>query len=113
MDTPTNLPDSSNWSLERRSTMPTDKKLFSDTLDLLSHLPANVRPVLLAQAFPRIANELRRLWPNTVALSTYVDALLVDTRGKRQGFTPEIALELNMLRAYISLRQDAPGKSAS
>jgi hypothetical protein len=63
-------------------------------------LPDEVRPRTLLQRLPRIANALARLWPDRVALRQYFDELLVDRRGRRRGFSPEILNELQILRDY-------------
>jgi len=54
----------------------------------------------MLQAFPRVANALARLWQDDIGLELYLDELLVDRRGGRRGFPPEIHNELLTLRAY-------------
>ena len=50
--------------------------------------------------FPRIANLLAALWQDPNSLRRYVDDLLVDKRGNRQGFPVDVLRELFALRAY-------------
>ena len=59
-----------------------------------------VQPLALLQSFPRVANALARLWQDDSAAALYLDELLVDRRGGRRGFPPEIHNELLTLRAY-------------
>ena len=69
----------------------------------LASLPQDVRPMELARQFPRIANRLRQLWKQVSKCEEYVDALLVDCRGTRNGFPPKIVQELEALREYHAL----------
>jgi hypothetical protein len=50
----------------------------------------------LEQQFPRIAFRLVELWEN-VACGDYLRSLLMDDRGGRQGFPPEVVEELILL----------------
>ena len=52
---------------ERRSTTPEDTHVLAHTHNWLNALPRGVRPVHLPADFPRIANDLARLWPETSA----------------------------------------------
>ena len=68
-------------------------------------LPAGLRPQALIAYYPRIANLLALHWSDTSALTAYLDQLLVDRRGHRQGFPPPVLAELRRLRdhAYNAL----------
>jgi hypothetical protein len=70
----------------------------------VSLLPGEIQPRGLLQRFPRIANKLARLWGDGEAVADYLDHLLVDERGKRQGFPPDVHNELLNLRDYIEGR---------
>jgi hypothetical protein len=96
------------WSLARRHARLEDRLLLTDTVDLLRHLPKGVRPHELARAYPRIANEIRRLWPETEPLLTYLMALMVDHRGNRKGFPVLIQEEIRALVQYVAQREDLP-----
>jgi hypothetical protein len=79
-------------------------------------LPDEVKPRALLQQFPRIANKLARLWGDKKSVETYLNQLLIDRRGHRQGFPPDVQNELLNLRDYIegrysSLAADAPRRS--
>ena len=63
-------------------------------------------PWRLAQAHPRIIEKIVGLWNQGSALVTYLDDLLVDNRGNRQGFAPEILMEiLSLKNHYLSLKR--------
>jgi hypothetical protein len=56
--------------------------------------------------YPRVANMIALLWgePTRTALDRYMEALLVDTRGNRRGFPPEVANDLMVLRTTFDER---------
>ncbi|AOY00073.1 hypothetical protein BJP62_06195 [Jeongeupia sp. USM3] len=57
------------------------------------HGQAQRSPVRLIERFPRIANRLAELW-GTDAINGYLESLMIMDRPDRQGFPPEIGLEL-------------------
>ena len=67
-------------------------------------LPGEIEPRALLQRFPRIANNLARLWSDRQAIAGYVDELLIDRRGDRQGFPPDVHMELLNLKDFIDGR---------
>ena len=74
--------------------------LLRPTMNWASTLPPHVRPNALLAKFPRIANLIAVLWRDPNSLRRYVDDLLVDKRGNRQGFPLDILSEVFALRAY-------------
>ncbi len=66
----------------------------------LRSLPREVRPIALATQYPRIANLLALEWSKPAACRAYFIALLVDHRGKRKGFPPDVHRDLLRLRDY-------------
>ena len=56
---------------ERRSPRPEDDQVLGHTWNWLNALPKGVRPVHLPAEFPRIANDLSRLWAEVAALDLY------------------------------------------
>jgi hypothetical protein len=68
----------------------------------LEILPAGVQPRGLVKQFPRIANILARSWDNPDYVERYLSELLIDQRGTRQGFPPDVHLELLNLRDYVA-----------
>jgi len=88
---------------ERRSPRFADEHLLGHTGNWLNALPLGARPVHLQQVFPRIANELARLWSQTPALDLYFEQMEFSPRPGRSGFPPLIKEELLAMHAY-SLR---------
>jgi hypothetical protein len=70
------------------------------TATWVSSLPVEIQPLTLLQKLPRIANRLARLWQDDEGLQIYFDDILVDRRGGRQGFPPDIRHEILVLREY-------------
>jgi hypothetical protein len=68
----------------------------------IASLPVQVRPIVLAQKFPRIANSIADLWRRVARCEEYLDTLVVDLRGDRTGFPLDVAKELNALRSYYA-----------
>lgn len=68
---------------------------------------ADVFPMQLEQRFPRIFARITELWGRP-ALDSYLDDLLLCDRDGRQGFPPDIAMELFRLTSA----HDALGLSA-
>jgi hypothetical protein len=74
--------------------------LLKPTFAWAATLPLEVQPRALLFRFPRIANLIAAMWQDPNSLRRYVDDLLVDKRGNRQGFPLEVLRELFRLRAY-------------
>ena len=88
----------------RRWRQPLGQQLPS-TARWAAGLPAEIQPLSLLQRFPRIANDLARVWHDDSELQLHLDELLTDRRGGRQGFPPEIHQELLMLRELCRRRR--------
>jgi hypothetical protein len=78
-------------------------ELLDTTFKWAVTLPRNVQPLALMRRFPRIANQLAASWSDTPSVRSYLDALLVDYRGDREGFLPEVLRELLTLRLYYEI----------
>ena len=89
-----------DWTPQRRALPP--EILLPATSHWMSTLPVDFQPVAIAEAFPRIANQLAALWPRPDALTRQLHDLLVDTHGGRRGFPVRILRELHALRAYYA-----------
>jgi hypothetical protein len=85
--------------IKRRKTEPANG-LLKPTFAWASTLPIEVQPRSLLYKFPRIANLLAAMWPDPNSFRRYIDDLLVDKRGNRQGFPVDVLRELFELRAY-------------
>ena len=70
------------------------------TFEWVASLPRDVQPTALMRHYPRIANVIAAAWRDSKALRSYMDCLLTDTRGNRQGFPPDVLGELLALREY-------------
>ncbi len=70
------------------------------TKEWVARLPEELRPNALMRAYARIANILATSWDDPDATSAYFDQLLVDRRGHRQGFPPDVMAELLALRTH-------------
>ena len=76
--------------------------LLPSTQKWLEGLPRRVQPHVLCDYYPRIANSLAAMWQDTESLRTYFDGLLVDRRGSRKGFPPDVLNDLRVLRHYLA-----------
>src|SRR5262245_16859191 len=76
--------------------------LLDTTSRWIASLPANVRPFACAHRFPRIANSIADLWRRAPQCEEYLDSLVIDLRGNRTGFPPDVAKELSALRSYYA-----------
>lgn len=66
----------------------------------MESLPPRLRPQHLGDAYPRIANRLALVWNDPKLSDRIFDSLLVDRRGGRRGFPPEITAELLQLHDH-------------
>lgn len=89
------------WISKRRPKLPTDRALLGDTMVWLSTLDPCVRPVQLADRTPRLANALAKMWSDPEEVASYIDELLVDKRGGRQGLPTALREELLRLRRIV------------
>ena len=97
---PLGVPPSANedWT-KRRASQPASG-LLRPTIAWASALPAEVQPTTLMAEYPRVANLVAVLWKDPESLRRYVDDLLVDRRGNRQGFPVDVLREIFALRDY-------------
>ncbi len=75
--------------------------LAAATTEWLATLPNGLRPHALPRRFPHMANALAQRWSNPTAVRDYLDRLLIDTRGNRQGLPLDVADELATLKDYF------------
>ena len=90
----------------RRHPVPEDHALLGATDNWLNALPSGVRPIHLQSEFPRILNEICRLWDSAAALDHYFEEKEFSVRNDRAGFSPLVKEELLALHVY-SLRTRA------
>jgi len=90
--------------LQHRKTKPIDR-LLPISGRWLDRLPPDVCPRELARQYARIVNLIALQWNDSEACCAYVDELLVDRRGARQGFPAEVKRELLRLRDHWYTRE--------
>jgi hypothetical protein len=95
-----NTPLRDQEMVRRRRLAPIDEPLPA-TFQWVARLPRNVQPLALLRRYPRVVNMLAGAWRDPKAFRAYLDELLIDRRGNRQGFAPEIQRELVLLRAHL------------
>jgi len=92
----------STWAFLRKSNPA--NIVLPRTRKWLDSLPPDVRPTALAEQFPRIVNLIAMDWSNLRAAQKLLDGYVIDQRGGRKGFPPQIAKELKALRHYAYTR---------
>lgn len=100
--------EAAGYTWERRSPSPDDDRVLGHTWNWLNALPKGVRPVHLPADFPRIANDLSRLWSDTAALDVYFEDKEFSPRPDRHGFPPLIKEELLAMHVYSLRHRPAP-----
>lgn len=92
------IPPKEEWTGRRKAK--STGVLLPRTARWIATLPSEFQPTQTAETFPRIANRLAALCSAPEELTNYLDELLVDKRGRRQGFPVRVVIELHALRAY-------------
>jgi hypothetical protein len=90
-----------DWSTARRARSDEQVKINKDVIAWVSHLPPDIRPRALANQYPRIFNRVVELWKHPFSCEKYLDELLLDGRGSRQGFPLDVADELASLKTHL------------
>jgi hypothetical protein len=91
---------SQHWTKQRRTLPP--EPLLPSTTRWIETLPQEFQPTAIGATFPRIANALASRWATPESLTSYLNDLLVDTRGGRRGFPVKVLRELHALRALYA-----------
>lgn len=90
-----------------------DQALATHTLEWLKKLPHAARPQAVANRYPRICNHLALIWSDDHLVERYFDSLLIDNRGGRRGFPPDVGAELIRLHEFFERnRTTKPGTKA-
>ena len=82
---------------------PEEVRLTAAAEGWLENLPDNVKPKVIQEQYPRIVNRLASMWKHPDEFVEYLDELLVDKRGDRDGFPMTIALELATIKDYYEI----------
>jgi hypothetical protein len=78
----------------------------------MAGLPPTVSLNRTCERFPHVVERLLKYWPDPVAFRAALTALMVDTRGGRQGFPFDVVMELVALGDHYD-RQVAPPKAGA
>src|SRR6266481_4973849 len=97
-------PAQMDYSKRRHQPEKDDVELSAAGQALLAYIEEAARPKELAAAFPRIVNHMAKLWKMPREMNRYLEELLTDTRGKRQGFQLNILMELSTLNDYYKTK---------
>ena len=78
--------------------------LLPRTIAWMESLPEDCRPNVLAIKYARIANNLAAMWYTRAECHGYFADLMIDRRGKRKGFSPDVLHDIQRLqRLYETL----------
>jgi hypothetical protein len=91
-----------NWVIARDTSAAKSMDITEQAWKWLESLPKEVQPGSIIQRFPRILNKMSELWPRPVQCEKYLDALILDHRGSRKGFPPDVAAEIALLKIHLS-----------
>jgi hypothetical protein len=95
-------PAEKNWAQMRDAGASNNAKLTEQVWVWVDGLPKEVQPENLVRRFPRIAIKLAELWRRPFQCDKYLDALILDQRGSRQGFPLDVAKELALLKTHLN-----------
>lgn len=93
--------NSVDWNQLRRPKGAGNDSLTDFTVRWLFQQPKTHLPKMLAREYPRIINQIADLWDQKDACIRYLDELLIDQRGTRQGFPLRIVQELTRMRMFL------------
>jgi hypothetical protein len=77
-----------------------DHVLHDRAIKWLATLPADLRTIATARQYPRIVNRIADLWGHCEYTRLHFQSLLLDRRGGREGFPPEVRTELEALQHH-------------
>jgi hypothetical protein len=81
------------------------------TLSWFANLPPEVQPFVLLRRYARVANLIAATWHDPHLFQTYMESLLIDRRGGRRGFPPNVRRELLLLQKHRESRRSKQGDS--
>jgi hypothetical protein len=99
-----------DW-IARRKAAPLET-LLQPTRRWTESLPEAIRPGMLLERFPRLANLVAASWKEPLSFRACLDDLLTDRRGGRQGLPLDVRDELEHLRRYYYFRECPPAAGA-
>lgn len=89
------------WESRRSPQNTIAQDLTPNTFKWLASFPKEKRPSALALQFPRIANRLAEIWKRPLQCERYLDDLMLDRRGGRQGFPNDVAADIAKLKLHF------------
>jgi hypothetical protein len=92
-----------DWTTVREPLCERDRALSRDARAWLVKLPPRAKLAATAQLYPRIVNRLALCWNDPMLLERLFNEMLVDRRGKRRGFPPDVTRELLALREHAEM----------
>lgn len=90
-----------SWETRRKPPHDVDQDLAKQAFQWLATLPKDTRPTALALQFPRIANRLAEIWKRPLQCERYLDELMIDRRGGRQGFPSDVAADIAKVKLHF------------
>lgn len=90
-------PSSDQWALRRRRPTVTDRAMTGTAMAWVVALPPWLRPHALCDRYPRVANQLAARWDDPRERREAMLDLIVDRRGGRRGFPPDVRMEIEAL----------------
>ncbi len=88
------------WQRNRQPPLATDRALTGLAMDWIVQLPAQLRPYLTTERYPRVVNAIATSWPDAKLRAQTFDHLLNDRRIGRRGFPIDIEREITALSRY-------------
>ena len=83
-----------------------DRALRAHTGLWANNLPIEIRPSLLLERYPHVANRVALCWADKALIDRLFEDLLIDKRGGRKGFPPPVRAELlNLRKSYPRIMQ--------
>jgi hypothetical protein len=79
------------------------RQLSPDAQRILAHLPPGVALVRSCTRYPQAVEKLLKHWRHPAEFRAALDAMVMDSRGGRQGFPFDIVSEFSALREYYDL----------
>ena len=69
----------------------------------ITNLPDDVRPKVVQEQYPRIVNKMAALWRHPDNFIEYMNTLVVDDRGDREGFPLNVVMELVTIKDHYEM----------
>jgi hypothetical protein len=80
-----------------------DRVLLSSTHLWLRRVPPRIHPRHLCRYHPHLANRLAVCWGDRERVEQFIDDLLIDRRGGRQGLSDRVKSELQVIERFHAL----------